>query len=142
MTHGGLTQAAHTPGQTPMSDTAALHTAPEYPHSQRPAHVQALVRPPAWCTATELAFLIFDKRDLERAQRFWTDFGLSTVTRSPEQLIMQIRSVIGNDFGIAIDSKSVTLHEVDPGKGYFYVAPEDLFTLIEAVRFINERKAA
>ena len=72
-----------------MSDTAALHTAPEYPHSQRPAHVQALVRPPAWCTATELAFLIFDKRDLERAQRFWTDFGLSTVTRSPEQLIMR-----------------------------------------------------
>lgn len=72
-----------------MSDANALQAAPEYAHSQRPAQVQALVRPQAWCTATELAFLVFDKRDLERAERFWTDFGLSTVARTPQQLVMR-----------------------------------------------------
>lgn len=72
-----------------MSSTPVLRTAPEYPESQRPDHVQKLVRPPAISRATELAFLMFDKRDLSRAERFWQDFGLGTVSRTPQALHMR-----------------------------------------------------
>lgn len=72
-----------------MSPQTTLRTNPEYPESQRPAYVQRLERPDVWCRATELAFLIFDKRDLANAECFWRDFGLLTVSRTQDQLVMR-----------------------------------------------------
>lgn len=71
-----------------MSHTV-LRAPPEYPESALPAHVRKLARPAALQKATQLAFLRFDKTDLDKAQRFWTDFGLITVSRTPEQLVMR-----------------------------------------------------
>lgn len=73
-----------------MSPVRALHTAPEYPESQRPSHVQKLERPHAvLCKASALAFLMFDKQDLVRAARFWADFGLSPVSQTNDMLVMR-----------------------------------------------------
>ena len=66
-----------------------LKAPPEYPASQAPGHVKKLVRPTPWLKATQLAFLRFDKKDLIQAERFWNDFGLVTVSRSEEQLVMR-----------------------------------------------------
>ena len=72
-----------------MAPTSALRAPPEYPESALPGHVRKLVRPAAMQKATQLAFLRFEKTDLDAAQRFWTDFGLITVSRSAEQLVMR-----------------------------------------------------
>lgn len=72
-----------------MSHTKVLRAPPEYPESALPAHVRKLARPAALQKATQLAFLRFDKSDLDKAQRFWTDFGLVTVSRTPDQLVMR-----------------------------------------------------
>jgi hypothetical protein len=72
-----------------MPQAKALKAPPEYPESARPAHVQRLVRPAALQKATQLAFLRFDKTDLDKAQRFWTDFGLITVRRTSDELVMR-----------------------------------------------------
>lgn len=72
-----------------MSAPPVLRTAPEYAEGQRPPHVQKLIRPAAWCKATKLAFLLFDKQDLAEAARFWSDFGLVQVSRTADQLVMR-----------------------------------------------------
>ncbi|RZI85048.1 MAG: biphenyl-2,3-diol 1,2-dioxygenase [Rubrivivax sp.] len=72
-----------------MSHTQVLRAPPEYPESALPAHVRKLPRPAALQKATQLAFLRFDKTDLDEAQRFWTDFGMVTVRRTPDQLVMR-----------------------------------------------------
>ncbi|HET6787954.1 MAG TPA: biphenyl-2,3-diol 1,2-dioxygenase, partial [Aquabacterium sp.] len=72
-----------------MSHTQVLRTPPEYPESALPAHVRKLARPPAMQKATQLAFLRFDKVNLDEAQRFWTDFGLITVSRTKDLLVMR-----------------------------------------------------
>lgn len=72
-----------------MSDNKVLRAPPEYPESALPAHVHKLARPAAQQKATQLAFLRFDKADLDEAQRFWTDFGLVTVSRTADQLVMR-----------------------------------------------------
>lgn len=72
-----------------MSHHKVLRAPPEYPESALPAHVRKLVRPAALQKAGQLAFLRFDKADLDEAQRFWTDFGLITVSRTPDKLVMR-----------------------------------------------------
>ncbi|WP_052162560.1 VOC family protein [Aquabacterium sp. NJ1] len=72
-----------------MTSPTVLHTPPEYPESQRPDFVQRLHRPEPLMKARELAFLMFDKRDLVRAERFWQDFGLITVSRTADRLVMR-----------------------------------------------------
>lgn len=72
-----------------MSPLPVLRASPEYPESQRPGYVQALVRPPAYCRASQLAFLMFEKTDLVKAERFWLDFGLITVSRTTDRLVMR-----------------------------------------------------
>jgi catechol 2,3-dioxygenase-like lactoylglutathione lyase family enzyme len=52
-------------------------------------HVQRLERPAALCRADELAFLRFEKPDLAVAERFWQDFGLMTVSRTADRLVMR-----------------------------------------------------
>jgi len=72
-----------------MSQSIELTAPPEYPASEAPAHVKKLVRPEPWQKATQLAFLRFEKKDLIKAERFWNDFGLVTVSRSADQLVMR-----------------------------------------------------
>ena len=72
-----------------MSDDHVLRAPPEYPQSALPGHVRPLTRPPAVQKATQLAFLRFDKTDLDQAQRFWSDFGLIVVSRTPDKLVMR-----------------------------------------------------
>lgn len=72
-----------------MTSPNVLRTAPEYPESQRPDHVQRLHRPEPLMQASQLAFLMFEKRDLLGAERFWHDFGLITVSRTAQRLVMR-----------------------------------------------------
>ncbi len=72
-----------------MPHAKALKAPPEYPESAMPAHVQRLARPASLQKASQLAFLRFDKADLDKAQRFWTDFGLITVSRTADELVMR-----------------------------------------------------
>jgi hypothetical protein len=66
-----------------------MEAPPEYPASQAPQYVKKLARPTPWQKATQLAFLRFEKKDLIEAERFWSDFGLVTVSRTDEQLVMR-----------------------------------------------------
>lgn len=71
-----------------MSPRAAVLRQPEStPQSRLPAGVQVLARPPALGRAVELAFLRWQKRDLAPTARFWQDFGLQLVVRTPQRLI-------------------------------------------------------
>lgn len=79
----------HHSAQTPMSHAQVLRAPPEHPESALPAHVCRLTRPQALQKATQLAFLRFEKTDLDEAQRFWEDFGLITVSRTPDELVMR-----------------------------------------------------
>jgi len=72
-----------------MTSPTVLRTAPEYPESQRPDHVQLVHRPVPLTKARQLAFLMFEKPDLVRAERFWRDFGLIPVSRTAERLLMR-----------------------------------------------------
>jgi catechol 2,3-dioxygenase-like lactoylglutathione lyase family enzyme len=72
-----------------MNHHKVLRAPPEYRESDLPAHVHRLVRPAALQQASELAFLRFDKVDLDEAQRFWTDFGLIAVRRTSDELVMR-----------------------------------------------------
>jgi catechol-2,3-dioxygenase len=67
----------------------SLPTPPEYPESAAPAHVERLLQPTPLAKACQLAFLRFEKTDLNGAQRFWTDFGLVTVSRDEQELVMR-----------------------------------------------------
>lgn len=100
---------------------------PEYPESRRPTHVQALPRPPVLARARQLAFLRFQKPDLARAERFWQDFGLRTVERSDQRLVMRGHG----------DAPAVLVAEQGPSARYlgsaFEVGPEvDLAALVQA----------
>ncbi|NJD32986.1 MAG: biphenyl-2,3-diol 1,2-dioxygenase [Gammaproteobacteria bacterium] len=66
-----------------------LRAPPEHPQHAAPAHVERLVRPQPIVKASALAFLRFEKADLDRAQKFWTDFGLVTVSRTGQELVMR-----------------------------------------------------
>jgi catechol 2,3-dioxygenase-like lactoylglutathione lyase family enzyme len=72
-----------------MNRASPLQAPIEYPESARPADVQRLARPEVLVRATQLAFLRFDKTDLDEAQRFWADFGLVTVSRTGNELVMR-----------------------------------------------------
>lgn len=72
-----------------MSPNKVLRAVPEYPESALPDHIHKLVRPAAMQKATQLAFLRFDKADLAQAERFWSDFGLMTVSRTAQLLVMR-----------------------------------------------------
>lgn len=72
-----------------MNHPKELSAPPEYPESSAPPHVRKLVRPKAMQKATKLAFLRFEKKDLAEAERFWNDFGMVTVSHTPEQLVLR-----------------------------------------------------
>jgi catechol 2,3-dioxygenase-like lactoylglutathione lyase family enzyme len=68
---------------------AALRTPPSYPQSALPDGIVPLQRPAALAKAESLAFLMFEKPDLDAAQAFLTDFGMLRVARSDGQLQMR-----------------------------------------------------
>ena len=66
-----------------------LRTPLTHPQSRRPAHVQALERPPALVKARELAFLRFEVPDLDATEAFMLDFGMRRTERTAERLVMR-----------------------------------------------------
>lgn len=68
---------------------STLQTSPEYPESEKPAHIQTLARPAALHKASKLAFLRFEKPDLAESERFWHDFGLAPVKWAGDELVMR-----------------------------------------------------
>jgi catechol 2,3-dioxygenase-like lactoylglutathione lyase family enzyme len=72
-----------------MDKADVLRIAPEFPESSRPSHVNKVMRPTVVNKATQLAFLRFEKEDLEEAEHFWNDFGLQSVSRTDEMLVMR-----------------------------------------------------
>lgn len=101
-----------------MKHSDGLMAPPEYPGSQAPAHVRKLVRPVPWQKATQLAFLRFEKKDLIKAERFWNDFGLVTVSRTAERLVMR---GAGTEPAILVATKADTSRFV----GSAFVVPAD-----------------
>jgi catechol 2,3-dioxygenase-like lactoylglutathione lyase family enzyme len=72
-----------------MPTNPCLRLASEYAEPQAPDHVRRLLRVEPLLKATELAFLRFEKPDLHKAERFWSDFGLLTVSMSGDRLVMR-----------------------------------------------------
>lgn len=102
-----------------MTSPTILHTAPEHPESQRPDHVQSVHRPEPLAKASQLAFLMFDKRDLVRAERFWQDFGLITVSRTAERLVMR---AAGSSPAVLVATRAKRARYV----GAAFVVPDDV----------------
>ena len=71
------------------SNRAVLRTPLAYPEHCLPSQVQKLVRPAALVKAQALAFLMFEKRDLDATATFLSDFGMQPVTHDGERLLMR-----------------------------------------------------
>jgi catechol 2,3-dioxygenase-like lactoylglutathione lyase family enzyme len=68
---------------------APMRYAPAHPEHALPAGVRKLQRPPSLVKANALAFLMFEKPDLDACEVFLTDFGLRTAVRSDDLLLMR-----------------------------------------------------
>jgi hypothetical protein len=71
------------------SPRAALRTSPSYPEHALPPRVHKLQRPAALVKARALAFLMFEKCDLDATAAFLTDFGMQAAYRDSQQLLMR-----------------------------------------------------
>jgi catechol 2,3-dioxygenase-like lactoylglutathione lyase family enzyme len=71
------------------SHSPGLQTPRAYPESARPDFVQKLERPAALVKAQSLAFLMFEKPDLDAVEKFMTDFGMHVASRTKELLTMR-----------------------------------------------------
>lgn len=108
-----------------MKHSDGLAAPPEYPASQAPAHVKKLARPTPWQKATQLAFLRFEKKDLIEAERFWNDFGMVTVSRNADRLVLR---GAGTEPAIVVATKGDKSRFV----GSVFVVPSDTdFTRLE-----------
>jgi catechol 2,3-dioxygenase-like lactoylglutathione lyase family enzyme len=72
---------------TVMQEPITLREPQSYRESLLPSGVQALRRPRRLGRAVALAFLRWEKRRLERTERFWRDFGLHIVSATSERLV-------------------------------------------------------
>lgn len=70
-----------------MSRPTTLKQPPSYPDSRLPANVQRLPRPQPVGRAVSLAFLRWEKKSLERTERFWRDFGFCVAASSAERVV-------------------------------------------------------
>jgi catechol 2,3-dioxygenase-like lactoylglutathione lyase family enzyme len=68
---------------------AALRTPPAYPESALPDGIEKLPRPEPLVKAQSLAFLMFEKPDLDACEAFLSDFGLQRTERNDERLLMR-----------------------------------------------------
>ena len=73
----------------PHTNQAVLRTPPAYPESALPPFIQRLERPTPLIKARSLAFLMFEKPDLAATEAFLRDFGMRTVSRDADQLLMR-----------------------------------------------------
>ncbi|MCU6497014.1 VOC family protein [Rugamonas sp. A1-17] len=71
------------------SNRAPLRTPQAYPEHALPPGVSRLPRPAALVKAQALAFLMFEKPDLEATAAFLADFGMRPVAHDGEQLLMR-----------------------------------------------------
>ncbi|HTD05833.1 VOC family protein [Undibacterium sp.] len=71
------------PKKTPLTTHSA------YAESALPAPIQRLERVAALVQAKSLAFLMFEKPDLEAVEDFLTDFGMHTVSLTKDRLVMR-----------------------------------------------------
>jgi catechol 2,3-dioxygenase-like lactoylglutathione lyase family enzyme len=108
-----------------MNHPRELFAPPEYPQSRAPAHVKKLVRPKVWQKATKLAFLRFEKKNLVEAERFWNDFGMVTVSRTEEKLVLR---GAGTAPAILVATKAETSRFVGSA---FVVPPDTDFARLE-----------
>lgn len=69
------------------SAASKLSALEEVPESKLPSSVKRLPRPPAVGRATELAFLRWEKRDLDATARFWQDFGMHIAERTNDRVV-------------------------------------------------------
>lgn len=67
--------------------SAVLRQTESHADSRRPPHVQALARPAALGRGVELAFLRWQKRRLDRTERFWRDFGFSITSATADRIV-------------------------------------------------------
>lgn len=72
-----------------MNASTLMRTPPAYAESALPSFVQKLERPAAIVKASSLAFLMFEKANLEATETFLADFGLRRVQRTPDRLVMR-----------------------------------------------------
>jgi hypothetical protein len=72
-----------------LATQAALRTPPAYPESALPAGIEKLPRPEPLVKAQSLAFLMFEKPDLDACEAFLSDFGMQRVARDDERLLMR-----------------------------------------------------
>lgn len=68
------------------SPSSVLRQAQSWSESRLPAFVQPLQRPAALGRATQLAFLRWEKKDLDATERFWRDFGFHVTSRTAHTL--------------------------------------------------------
>lgn len=66
---------------------AVLRQIQSYAESALPPGVQKIERPQALGRAVELAFLMWEKRDLRPTERFWRDFGMHIVSANDDRLV-------------------------------------------------------
>ncbi|NVD73704.1 VOC family protein [Duganella sp. BJB1802] len=71
------------------SKRTPLRTPQAYPEHALPPGVQKLPRPAALVKAQALAFLMFEKPDLDATAAFLADFGMRQVARDGERLLMR-----------------------------------------------------
>jgi len=71
------------------TNRAALRTPPAYPEHALPPRVRKLERPAALVKAQALAFLMFEKPDLDACAAFLGDFGMQPVVHDSGQLLMR-----------------------------------------------------
>src|SRR5512139_3718005 len=66
---------------------AVLRQIESHPLGRCPPHVQPISRPAALGRAVELAFLRWEKRQLEHTERFWRDFGLAIASADSQRVV-------------------------------------------------------
>ncbi|MFZ6780450.1 VOC family protein [Undibacterium sp. Ji83W] len=74
---------------SPKTPLAPLSPQSTYAESALPAPIQKLERVTALVQAQSLAFLMFEKPDLEAVENFLTDFGMHRVSLNKDQLVMR-----------------------------------------------------
>jgi len=70
-----------------MSTVTPLRQPETLPESRLPAGVERLPLPQAAGRAVALAFLRWEKKSLSATARFWSDFGFSIVSATPDRLV-------------------------------------------------------
>src|SRR6185312_16041270 len=86
---GSRREPAMARGRSVADDTSRPATYMSHPEGNLPAGIPALARPERLARATALAFLRFQKSDLDATLGFLTDFGMELVSRTERRMVMR-----------------------------------------------------